>query len=101
MWQHTLDLDNSGVSNFGGFYTNIVQLNLLISKLNTTNIVSTTNKNYYLGIAYGMRAYYYFHLYRTWGSVVIQTEPVLSIDIANLAKGFSRISSDGFDKIRY
>lgn len=86
MWQHTLDLDNSGVSNFGGFYTNIVQLNLLISKLNTTNIVSTTNKNYYLGIAYGMRAYYYFHLYRTWGSVVIQTEPVLSIDIANLAK---------------
>jgi hypothetical protein len=33
-----------------------------------------------------MRAYYYFHLYRTWGSVVIQTEPVLSIDIANLAK---------------
>ncbi|QNF32288.1 SusD family outer membrane lipoprotein NanU [Adhaeribacter swui] len=86
MWLQTLDLDNPGVSNFGGFYNNINQLNLLIDKLNTTNVVTEANKNYYLGIAYGMRAFYYFQLLRSWGGVVIQTEPLNTIDIANLAK---------------
>ncbi|MCC7378730.1 MAG: SusD family outer membrane lipoprotein NanU, partial [Chitinophagaceae bacterium] len=62
MWLQTINLDNTGVSNFGGFYSNIVQLNLLINKLNTTNIVTATNKNYYLGMAYGMRAFYYFQI---------------------------------------
>jgi hypothetical protein len=89
LWLQQLDVDNPGVSNFGGFYTNIVQLNLLIDKLTTTSVVTTANKNYYLGIAYGMRAFYYFQLTRTWGDVVIQTSPVYSIDISNLAKAAS------------
>lgn len=86
MWQQTLTLDAPGVSNFGGFYSNIVQLNLLISKLNATTVVTPANKSYYLGIAYGMRAFYYFQLTRAWGDVVIQTDPVVSFDIANLSK---------------
>jgi starch-binding outer membrane protein, SusD/RagB family len=85
MWLQTLDLDNSGVSNFGGFYSNIVQINLLISKAET-DVITPQNKNHYLGIAYGLRAFYYFHLLRSWGDVIIQTDPVISIDIANLAK---------------
>jgi hypothetical protein len=89
LWLQNLDLDNSGVSGFGGFYSNIVQINLLIEKLNTTSVITTANKNYYLGIAYGMRAFYYFQLTRTWGDVVIQTEPVTTIDVANLAKAAS------------
>ncbi|MBA4853675.1 SusD family outer membrane lipoprotein NanU [Emticicia sp. BO119] len=92
MWLHTLDLDNAGVSNFGGFYSNIVQINLLIDKLNKTNIITPANKSYYLGIAYGMRASYYFHLLRSWGKVVIQTEPITTIDISNLAKAASEES---------
>lgn len=86
LWTQNLNLDNPGVSNFGGFYTNIVQINLLISKLNDSDVVTAANKSYYLGIAHGMRAYYYFHLLRSWGEVVIQTEPFLSFDIANLSK---------------
>jgi starch-binding outer membrane protein, SusD/RagB family len=92
LWLQTLNLDNPGVSNFGGFYSNIVQLNLLIDKLNTTDIVTPANKAYYLGIAYGMRAYYYFHLLRTWGDVVIQTDPVTAVDISNLAKAASPVT---------
>ncbi|HMU47320.1 MAG TPA: SusD family outer membrane lipoprotein NanU [Chitinophagaceae bacterium] len=88
-WQQTLTLDAPGVSNFGGFYSNIVQLNLLISKLEATSVVTPTNKNYYLGVAYGMRAYYYFQLTRAWGDVVIQTDPVSAIDVSNLAKAAS------------
>jgi hypothetical protein len=89
MWLHTLDLDNPGVSNFAGFYDNINQLNLLIEKLNTTTVLSDALKNNYLGIAYGMRAFYYFQLYRTWGKVIIQTEATAAIDVANLAKAAS------------
>lgn len=89
LWTNNLDLDNPGVSGFGGFYSNIVQINLLISKLNGSTIVTPANKNYYLGIAYGMRAYYYFQMYRTWGKVIIQTDPTTSIDISNLAKAAS------------
>src|SRR5690242_2560542 len=86
LWLNTLSLDNPGVSNYGGFYFNINQINLLISKLNTTNIVTPANKNYYLGIAYGMRAFYYFQLYKSWGNVIIQTEPTTAIDVSHLAK---------------
>ncbi|WP_419803339.1 SusD family outer membrane lipoprotein NanU [Mucilaginibacter sp.] len=91
LWTQNLNLDNPGVSNFGGFYYNINQLNLLISKLNATSVVTTANKNYYLGIAYGMRAFYYYQLYRSWGSVIIQTEPTSgsTLDISALAKAAS------------
>ena len=40
LWLNNLDMDAPGVSNYGGFYFNINQINLLIDKLNTTNIVS-------------------------------------------------------------
>lgn len=86
MWLQKLDVGTPGVSNFGGFYFNINQLNLLISKLNSIDFVSPANKSFYLGQAYGMRAFYYFQLLRSWGGVVIQTEPVASFDISNLAK---------------
>jgi hypothetical protein len=86
LWNNTLDGNNPGVSNYGGFYFNINQINLLISKLNTLNIVTPVNKNYYLGMAYGMRAFYYFQLYKSWGKVIIQTEPTTAIDVSHLAK---------------
>lgn len=86
MWMHNLDMDNPGVGNFGGFYDQINQLNLLINKIGSSTVISDANKNYYLGIAHGMRAFYYFQLYRTWGNVVIQTDATFDIDIANLAK---------------
>jgi len=89
MWNNTLSLDAAGVSDFGGFYSNINQLNLLISKLNTTNVVTPANKSYYLGIAYGMRAFYYFQIYTAWGKAIIQTEPTSTIDISSLAKAAS------------
>lgn len=89
LWLNNLDMDAPGVADFGGFYSNINQINLLISKLNDPNLIVVPNADYYLGIAHGMRAYYYFHLYRSWGKVIIQTEPTTSIDISNLAKAAS------------
>jgi len=89
MWLQTMDLDAPGVSNFGGFYFNINQLNLLISKTTATSLLTPANRNYYLGQAYGMRAFYYFQLLRSWGNVIITTTPSTSVDIGNLAKAAS------------
>ncbi|HEX5025731.1 MAG TPA: SusD family outer membrane lipoprotein NanU [Agriterribacter sp.] len=89
LWLNNLDLDAPGVSNFGNFYSNINQINLLIGKVSSTNVIPVADQNYYLGIAYGMRAFYYFQMYRSWGKVIIQTEPTTDIDISNLAKAAS------------
>ena len=93
LWLNTLDGNNPGVSNFGNFYYNINQIDLLISKLSATDIVSQTDKGYYLGIAYGMRAYYYFRLLEAWGPVIIHTEPTTSIDVSALSKAASSTDS--------
>jgi hypothetical protein len=93
LWDNTLDMDNPGISNFGNFYYNINQIDLLISKLNGTQIVTPENKDYYLGIAYGMRAFYYFQLLKSWGKVIIHTEPTTSIDVSHLARPASSTDS--------
>ncbi|TAM95294.1 MAG: SusD family outer membrane lipoprotein NanU [Chitinophagaceae bacterium] len=93
LWLNTLDGNNPGVSDFGGFYFNINQINLLISKLNSTNVVSQTNKNYYLGMAYGLRAFYYFQMLKSWGKCIIQTDPTTSFDLSKLAKPASGTDS--------
>jgi hypothetical protein len=96
LWQETLTLDNAGVNSFGtppnqsgnNFYFNIGQINTMIANLNTTTVVTAANKNYYLGICYGMRAFYYFQIYRSWGNAIITTAPI-TININNLNEAAS------------
>jgi starch-binding outer membrane protein, SusD/RagB family len=64
-----------GISNWAGFYGPIFQINNFISQVEKADFLSETDKNYFLGQAYGLRAYYYFHLYRTFGRVPLATEP--------------------------
>ena len=52
-------------------YKVINQINLIIAKTKETTVLSEAGKNYYLGEAYGMRAYLYFHLLRSWGDVIL------------------------------
>ena len=92
-WLNTMNLDNMfGQGNFSGFYYNIVQINLLIDQIRHTNLLTSSTAHYYLGIAYGMRAYYYYHMLRSWGGVVLQTDPVLGFDISNLAKASNTLA---------
>lgn len=64
-----------GISGWAGFYGPIFQINNFISQVEKAGFLSETDKNYFLGQAYGLRAYYYFHLYRTFGRVPLATEP--------------------------
>ncbi len=89
---NTLNSEETGISDFGGFYTNINQLNLFISKALPTNLLTAQNKNYFLGQAYGLRAFYYFHLLRSWGGVILVKDPSVTFDLANLSKPASTAS---------
>lgn len=68
--------DKTGISGWGGFYQRILSVNLGIYKLdNEVDFLTDDSKNYYLGQLYGLRAFLYSYLYKTYGGVPIITEP--------------------------
>lgn len=77
--EQRLEETSSGVSSWAGFYGPILQINLFIQKVEGIGFLSESRKNYLLGQAYAMRAYYYFHLLRTYGGVPL----VLEADVLN------------------
>ena len=60
-------------SSWFGFYGDIFNVNNAIKNIEDAGYLSAANKSYYLGQMYGMRAWYYFWLYRTYGGVPIKT----------------------------
>lgn len=67
---NTLSADNTGISSWNGLYSNILQVNHFIEQVeNGCTFLSQEERGYYLGQAYGLRALYYFMLYRTYGGV--------------------------------
>ncbi|MBQ4388966.1 MAG: RagB/SusD family nutrient uptake outer membrane protein [Bacteroidales bacterium] len=83
-----LDKDNTGITNWNGYYSRILQVNHYIDQLeNACEFLDEASRNKYLAPGYGLRAYYYFMLYRTYGGVPLETTVKLmdgSIDINNL-----------------
>lgn len=88
---NTISEDSPGVSDFAGFYSGINQANMMIHKTEGTQLLGEEKKSYYLGQSYGIRAYYYFHLLRSWGKAVVFTTPTFgsSIDLENLPRAAS------------
>jgi len=67
--------DKPGVTAWAGFYGRILNLNHGIQKVeNETPFLSEASRNFFLGQLYGLRAFNYFWLYRTYGGVPIVTE---------------------------
>ncbi len=74
--EQNLSVTNYGVSNFGGYWGIIANLNLLITRVEEADYFSSDDsKNYCLGIAHGMRAYLYFLLYKAYGGVPLRLTP--------------------------
>lgn len=88
---NTLNNENTGISNFGDMYKVINQLNLMIAKTEETSVLPDGTKSFYLGEAYGMRAYLYFQLLRSWGDVIITLDYTngASLNLGNTAKAAS------------
>ena len=67
-------------SNWGNFYSLIYQINNAIEYFTATTALSGPTKNQYLAEMYGIRAYIYYTMAKTWGSVplIMKTLPVIS-----------------------
>lgn len=87
-----LTKERTGLSNFAGFYSNINQINLFIEKAKNSDVLTESNKNYYLGQMYGLRAFYYFHLLRSWGDVVWNDQPSMGFEVGKLERAASPAS---------
>ncbi|WP_303003720.1 SusD family outer membrane lipoprotein NanU [Bacteroides congonensis] len=85
----TKEKGRTGLTNFAGFYSNINQISLFIEKAKNSDIVTESNKGYYLGQMYGLRAFYYFHLLRSWGDVVWSDQPSMGFEVGKLEKAAS------------
>ena len=87
MWNNSLNDVNTVVSNFGNLYEVINQANLMINKVEGMSMNESTKK-YYLGEVYGIRAFLYFQLLRSYGDVVMWTDfsEGSSLDLGNLAR---------------
>ena len=65
----------TGLTAWAGLYGNILNVNLAIQKVGQQcAFLSAANRQYYLGQLYGIRAFYYFWLYRTFGGVPVVTD---------------------------
>lgn len=81
---NNLTYNNTGVSNWAGFYAKILNVNEFIYEVeNHCEFLDSPLKNYYLGQAYGIRAYFYFHLYRTFGGVPLVKNPKVMEGVTN------------------
>lgn len=77
MVTNRLDKDNTGVSNWNGYYSRILQVNHYIEQVRDhCEFLSDADRNAYLAPGYGLRAYYYFMLYKTFSSGT--ASPILS-----------------------
>lgn len=75
--------------NWAGLYSVIHKLNDFIHNVPNVSFSDETNKAHMMGEAYGMRAYIYFVLLKTWGDVPISIEPQLNINPANTSRARS------------
>lgn len=68
-----------GITGWGGLYASVFQVNNFIYQVEQANYLEEKEKGYFLGQAYGIRAFYYFWLYRTFGRVPIVKLPEVAI----------------------
>lgn len=77
---------------YGGWaelYTRIHRLNDFLVNVPNIDFINEADKSHLLGQAYGLRAFYYYTLLKTWGDVPITLEPLGTVDPATLAKARS------------
>ncbi|AVR47139.1 RagB/SusD family nutrient uptake outer membrane protein [Christiangramia fulva] len=71
---------------WAGFYGRIHQINDFLQNVPNINFSDEVTKNHLMGEAYGLRAYYYYTLLKTWGAVPISTEILNTTSAEGLSK---------------
>jgi len=89
LYRNVMTPDNPGHPNWSGFYRTINSANLLLKYVPGISFRSENTKNDVLAQAYTMRAYMYFVMTKTWGDLIIRTEPTESADAEQTLKARS------------
>ena len=71
LWNNTLEKSSPVISKYGGLYTGINQINLMIDKIHEATFLSNEQKNKYLASSHGLRAFLYFQLLRSYGDIIL------------------------------
>lgn len=81
LYTHNISALNVPFSNWAGFYNLIYNINNVIYVL-PQSPVTDPDKSRWLAEMYGLRAYIYYTMLKTWGAVPLTTEPVATINNA-------------------
>lgn len=87
LYRHNISSLNVPFSNWAGFYNLIYNFNNVIQIMPQTPLPQD-EKNRILAEMYGLRAYVYYTMLRTWGDVPLNTETITSI--TNTAETYKR-----------
>jgi len=84
-YDNLLTPTNAGPS-WIGYYSIVNASNLVLKYLPGIAFLSEADKNKSLAEAYTMRAYVYFNMAKTWGDLIIRTEPMEGYDPSEVQK---------------
>lgn len=78
LYVNDLNADQPNHADWGGYYKIIHNTNLILKYVPGITFKSQNVKNNTLAQAYTMRAYVYFLMTKTWGDLILRTEPTES-----------------------
>lgn len=88
-----LDLINQNISstnvpfrNWAGFYGYMHHINDFLYNIEGVQFKNEEEKQHLIGQVYGLRAFMYYTMLKTWGGVPITTEPLVNINPAELPR---------------
>ncbi len=80
-YNHNISALNVPAGNWANFYNLLYQVNNVIT-LFPKSTVPAAQRNQQLAEMYGLRAYIYYTMMKTWGAVPLTTEPIASLNNA-------------------
>jgi len=81
LYRHNISALNVPFTSWANFYNMIYNVNNVITLFPQTGL-SQSDKDRMMGEAYGIRAYIYYTMLKTWGAVPLTTAPVQTINNA-------------------
>lgn len=77
---------NAPFGGWAGFYTAIHRINDFLMNAPDVPFANESERSHLIGQAYGLRAFYYYTLLKTWGDVPLILEPLFSVDPEGLSR---------------
>lgn len=84
--ESNITVSTAPFNGWGGLYANIHKVNDFIVNLPEVSFNKEADKNHLMGQAYGLRAFYYYTLLKTWGDVPIILEPITDVNPEGISR---------------